>query len=166
MASRVSGGMSQSHSGGRPPKKVKVKFTIEAVDRRTGEVTSYRSKQDGGEPCDDGKGNLDFMDKSKWDAPVEIDIKIDNQSDCTMALAQEPLWVVAGSCPNSPGSEPDFEVLSSNGALDLTLLDRNSKQGTYGYALRFQSSESQTGFFLLDPVIINGGGGFLQSVDS
>jgi hypothetical protein len=29
----------------------------------------------------------------------------------------------------------------------------------YGYALRLQSRDSRTGFFLLDPVILNGGGG-------
>ncbi|HEV2078515.1 MAG TPA: hypothetical protein VGR19_01270 [Allosphingosinicella sp.] len=158
MATRGSTGATQNHSGGRPPKKVKLKLTIEAVDRETGEVTSYRFKQDSGEPCVNGKGDLDFKDKAKWDAPVEIGFKVDNESGCTMAFADPPLWVARDHCPKSPSSEPDFQVHSAQG-LELTVLDLNGAAATYGYALRFQSGESQTGVFLLDPVVTNGGGG-------
>ena len=158
MASRAQGGATQSHSSGRPPKQVKLKMTIEAVDRQTGEVTSYSSKQESGEPCDDGKGNLNFKDKTKWGAAVELVFKIENKSGCAMAFADPPIWVAPGNCPKSPSSDPDFQV-GNSGELDLTVLDLNGTAASYGYTLRFQSSDSQTGFFLLDPIVINGGGG-------
>lgn len=164
MASTVSGGPAQSHSQGRPPKKVKVKLTIDSVDRQTGKVTGYTPKQESGEPCVDGKGNLDFKDKDKWNAAVQIHFAIKNESGCRMAFASDPFWVAAGSeCPEEPSSQPDeFEVMPGRSALELTVMDHNKTSGSYGYALRFESSESTTGYFLLDPIIVNGGGGGYQ----
>ncbi len=164
MASTVPGGTAQSHSQGRPPKKVKVKLTIEEVDRQDGKVTRFTSEQDGGDPFDDGKGNFDFKDRKKWDAAVQIEVKIKNDSGCTMAFAADPLWVSAGSkCPESPSYEPEeFKVLLGGGPLDLTVLDYNKTADSYGYTLRFESADSRTGYFLLDPVIINGGGGIIH----
>jgi hypothetical protein len=163
MASTVPSGTTQSHSGGREPKKVKVRLTIEEVDTQTGKVTRFSSKQESGEPCDDGKGNLNFKDKTKWNAAVRIEFKIKNDSGCTMAFAADPLWVAAGSeCPQGPSSQPDFEVIPPVGELELTVLDKNETIDGYGYTLRFQSTESKTGFFLLDPIITNGGGGIMH----
>jgi len=158
MASRASAGANPSHSGGRPPKKVKLKLTIEGVDRQTGEITAYSFKQDSGEQCVDRKGDLDFKDKAKWNAAVEIGFKVGNESGCTMAFADTPLWVAAGGCPRSESSDPNFQVVSGSGTMDLTIVDLNGSEGTYGYTLRFKSADSQTGFFLLDPIVINGGG--------
>ena len=161
MASTRPGGAMQTHSGGACTKTVKVRLTIEEVDRQAGKVTRYSSKQESGDHCDDGKGNLDFKDKNKWNGPVEIAFKIKNESGCTMALAADPLWVLSGGgCPEQQAYEPEeFQVVSGTGAMELTVLDLNKIAGAYGYALRFDSADSQTGHFLLDPVITNGGGG-------
>lgn len=164
MASTAPGAPAQSHSQGREPKKVKVKLTIEEVDRETGKVTRFTSKQESGDPFDNGKGDFDFKDKTRWNAAIRIEIQVKNESGCAMAFAADPLWVSAGStCPQSPSFEPDeFQVSPGGSALDLTVLDHNKTSGDYGYTLRFESADSKTGFFLLDPVISNGGGGGFQ----
>lgn len=165
MASTAPGGATQSHTGGREPKKVKLRLTVEEVDRQNGKVTRFTSKQESGEPCDDGKGNLDFKDKEKWDGPVRIEIRIKNDSGCTMAFGTDPLWVMAGpGCPQEPTYEPDeFEVLPCGGALDLIVLDYNRTSGAYGYTLVLESTDSATGRFLLDPIVTNGGGGLISA---
>jgi len=165
MASTAPGGATQSHSQGREPKKVKVRLTVEAVDREKGRVTSYTSKQESGDPCDDGKGNLNFKDKEKWNGPVRIEISIKNDSGCVMAFAADPLWVMAGAgCPEEPMYQPgEFQVQSGGGGLELTVLDLNTTSEAYGYTLVFDSADSKTGRFLLDPIVTNGGGGLISA---
>ncbi len=111
------------------------------------------------------KGDLDFSDTRTWDAPVWIDLDVDTGTYVMKFDEKNPINLVLGAtCPTQDGVQTGEFLLLRAKEHKLTLLDLNQTLGSYSYTLRFKSEQSETGAFLLDPEIRNGGGG--TSVDA
>jgi len=104
---------------------------------------------------------LDFQNPKVWDAPVWIDLDVDTGRYAMEFDEENPINLVSGTtCPMQNGVQAgEFLLLRTKRKHKLSLLDLNQTRGDYSYTLRFKSEQSETGGFLLDPEIRNGGGG-------
>lgn len=77
-----------------------------------------------------------------------------NHSGITFA-DQNPMWVKAGSKPGPGSTDTQIAAVRSNDGKQLFVLDKNDTAGQFHYTLNFVGHDQ------LDPIIDNGGHGFM-----
>ncbi len=147
----------------KSPNHLKLKLKILEADCVTGKVTNWKFKTVGGDGLKNAKGDLDFKSQTKFDAPLWIDLAVEDATYGMSFDLDNPINIVSGeACPEDGGvAEREFFVVRTR-AKRLTLIDLNETDAVYSYTLCFKSAQSATGTFLLDPEIRNGGGGFVE----
>lgn len=160
----------QPKSPKRPPRPAHFRVTINEVNRRTGDVIRWSFSDPGNTKSVDKKGNLNFGNTTEWPG-VELAISLINRTRPKikdLQFADDPVLITKGNqCPKNPNQVPgtigrEFKVRGIGKGRKLELDDFNTEPGDYCYTLRFKSLDSETGYFLLDPVISNGGGGGME----